>query len=167
MPIKQNFKMEKKLRMLSRTESETGVDILPSNEEFMQKTNTKILFRDGFNPSKVIKSATASKNARKVIFKKLTNPLLFKTNNIATISVYVIVEDFETLRCHIFNNVKLRFRRENKYGSPESFNCSGFGVGPTLHRFGIDELIKFLHKRTESRKETMHEQKQQFWSRIC
>ena len=89
----------------------------------------------------------------------MTNPLLFKTNNIATISVYVLIEDFETLRCHIFNNVKLRFRRENKYDTPESFNCSGFGVGPTLHRFGIDELIKFLHKRTESRKETMHEQK--------
>ena len=155
-PIKQHMNIERKKRM-PRTESEAAVEILPSNDEFMQKTNTKIVFRNGFNPKQAMKNTNNNKDAAKVIFKQLTNPLLFKSSLIATISVYVLIEDFETLRSHIFNNVKLRFRKENKYDTPESFNCNGFGFGPTLHRFGIDELIKFLHKRTESHKETLHE----------
>ena len=52
--------MEKKARM-TRTQSEREIDILPSNEEFMQKTNTKIVFRNGFNPSKAIKNQVSSK----------------------------------------------------------------------------------------------------------
>ena len=58
---------------------------------------------------------------QKVIFKKLMNPLINFTHCIATISVYVFVESFETLKSHIFNNIKLRFRHENHFDKPECF----------------------------------------------
>ena len=54
---------------MQRTESEAAIDILPSNEEFMQKTNTKIVFRDDFNPNKAMKNTNNNKDATKVIFK--------------------------------------------------------------------------------------------------
>ena len=79
------------------------------------------------------------------------NPLVNYTHCIASISVYVFVENFETLRSHIFNNIKLRFRHENHFDKPEDFNKSGFGSGPTMSRYGIDDLIKFLYKREKSR----------------
>ena len=85
------------------------------------------------------------------------NPLLNYGHCVATISVYVFVENFETLRSHIFNNVKLRFRHENNYDRPECFKASGFGLGPTVSRYGIDDLIKFLYKREQSRQANLHE----------
>ena len=45
-----------------------------------------------------------------VVKRHLLNPLLWHGNNICTLSVYVFVESFESLRSYVFNNVKVRFR---------------------------------------------------------
>ena len=65
-------------------------------------------------------------------------------------SVYVFVESFETLKCHIFNNMKVRFRQHIDYKEDEDFRLSGFGKGKTKYRFNIEDLIKILHKRALS-----------------
>ena len=80
----------------------------------------------------------------------MLNPLLYHGNNICTISVYVFVESFETLRSYIFNNVKVRFRQHADYKSETDFKLRGFGKGPTLFRWSVDELIKLLFRRAGS-----------------
>ena len=92
-----------------------------------------------------------------VVVRQLLNPLLWHGNNICTLSVYVFVESFETLRSYIFNNVKVRFRQQNGYVEDSDFNQSGFGKGKTLYRFTFEELIKLLHRRDGSQAETTEE----------
>ena len=70
-----------------------------------------------------------------------------------TVSVYVFVESFETLKSHIFNNVKARFRQTPDYNDDLDFCSSGFGRGPTLYRFNIENLIRLLQQRTGSHAE--------------
>lgn len=72
-----------------------------------------------------------------------------------TVSVYVFVESFETLRTYIFNNMKVRVREFLDYKEDADFRSSGFGKGKTLYRFGIDDLLKLLYKRAGSHTEDM------------
>ena len=95
------------------------------------------------------------------------NPLLYHGNNICTVSVYVFIESFETLKSHIFNNVKARFRQHTDYKADEDFRTAGFGSGRTLYRFNLEDLIKLLNKRAGSSMEDINEQKKVFWNRIC
>ena len=67
-----------------------------------------------------------------------------------TISVYVFVESFDTLRSFIFNNVKMRVRDHADYKLDQDFGSSGFGRGKTHYRFEVKDLMKFLHKRAGS-----------------
>ena len=82
-------------------------------------------------------------------------------------SVYVFVESFESLRSYIFNNVKARFRQSADYKEDADFRSSGFGKGPTLYRFDIDNLLRLLFQRTGSQAEDIQQQKKIFWNRIC
>ena len=90
-----------------------------------------------------------------IIVRQLLNPLLYHGNNICTISVYVFVESFETLRSYIFNNVKARFRQHADYKDDKDFKTAGFGTGRTLFRFNIEDLIKLLNRRAGSKMEDM------------
>lgn len=85
-----------------------------------------------------------------IIVRHLLKPLLYRGNNICTVSVYVFIESFESLKCHIFNNVKARFRRQADYSNDEDFKLSGLGKGPTLIRYSLKELMKLLNKQASS-----------------
>lgn len=79
-----------------------------------------------------------------VVVRHLLEPLYFRGTNICTISVYVFVESFETLRSYIFNNVKARFRKKADYTEDSDFKTKGFGRGETLYRLEIEGLLKLL-----------------------
>ena len=64
--------------------------------------------------------------------------------------MYVFIESFETMRTFIFNNMKVRVRDYLDYKDDKDFSSSGFGKGKTLYRFGINDLLKLLHKRAGS-----------------
>ena len=67
------------------------------------------------------------------------------------------MESFETLRSHIFNNIKARFRQHTDYKEDMDFKTAGFGSGRTLYRFNIEDLIKLLFRRAGSKMEDMNE----------
>jgi len=114
---------------------------------------------------KPLEDKTASEEP--IVVRHLLNPLLWHGNNICTISVFVFVESFESLRSYIFNNVKVRFRQQKDFKEDEDFATSGFGRGNTLFRFTLNDLIKLLHRREGSKLESMEEQKKVFWNRVC
>ena len=83
--------------------------------------------------------------------------------------MYVFVENFNSLRSHIFNNVKVRFRHQNEFTMDKNFKgqYSTLGQKPTLNRFVLSDLIKLLNNRVASRLSSLDEQRRRFWNRIC